>query len=96
MCNIKMRTLEDVLNKELSPDNMDKYTPNELAKYLVENKIVNSVIDFNKIVIEAIQKALREDDEFPIRYYRKGEDVRNTYCDNPESLTDEYIDNNLR
>ena len=91
------KTLQEVLNTDLSPDKMGNFTPNELADYLVKNGIVNNIIDVNRIVIEGIQKALVDDDEFPIRYYAKNEQMseegRNT--DIGECLTDEYIENNM-
>ena len=67
------RTLQEVLDNELSPDKMGDYTPNELADFLVKNGIVENTADVNRIVIEGIQKALIDDDEFPIRYYTKNE-----------------------
>ena len=91
------KTLQEVLNTDLSPDKMGNFTPNELADYLVKNGIVNNIIDVNRLVIEGIQKALVDDDEFPIRYYAKNEQMseegRNT--DIGECLTDEYIENNM-
>ena len=91
------KTLQEVLNTDLSPDKMGNFTPNELADYLVKNSIVNNIIDVNRLVIEGIQKALVDDDEFPIRYYAKNEQMseegRNT--DIGECLTDEYIENNM-
>lgn len=91
------RTLQQVLNTDLSPDNMGKFTPNELADYLVENGIVNNATDMNRIVIEGIQKALMDDDEFPIRYYTKDEEIpeESKVADPGPCLTDEYIENNL-
>ena len=77
------RTLQEVLNNELSADKMEDYTPNELADFLVKNGVVSNTADVNRIVIEGIQKALTEDDEFPIHYYTK---------DEPMS---EYIENNM-
>lgn len=91
------RTLQDVLDHELSPDNMGNYTPNELADFLVKNDIVSNTADVNRIVIEGIQKAVREDDEFPIKYYSKDEPMSEAgKATNPgECLTDEYIANNM-
>jgi hypothetical protein len=88
-----MRTLQDVLNNELSADNMGNYTPNELADFLVKNGIVDNTADVNRIVIEGIQKAVNDDDEFPIHYYPKEEPMREEgkYVDAGECLTDEYV-----
>lgn len=95
-----MKNLNDMLtllNTKLSPDNMKYFTPNELAIFLVENDFVKSVTDVNTIVIEAIQKAIREDDELPIHYYTKDEPMpeESKIVDNVECLTDDYIANNL-
>ena len=87
-------TLQEALDTILSPDNMSNFTPNELADFLVENKIVKTITDVNKIVIEGIQKALEEDDEFPIRYYSKEEDIseHGKIVENPgEMLTDTLV-----
>lgn len=91
------KTLQDVLNNELSADRMGNYTPNELADFLVENGIVKSTADVNRIVIEGIQKALADDDEFPIHYYTKGEPMSETgkVVDAGECLTDDYIENQM-
>lgn len=92
---IKMsRTLQEVLNTDLSPDKMGNYTPNELADFLVKNGIVDNTADVNRIVIEGIQKALKDDDEFPIRYYSKDEEIpeKSRIVENPgEMLTDELV-----
>ena len=73
------------------------YTPNELADFLVKNGIVENTADVNRLVIEGIQKALRDDDEFPIRYYSKDEEMseEGRKADAGECLTDEYIENNM-
>ena len=91
------RTLQEVLNNELSADKMGDYTPNELADFLVKNGIVSNTADVNRIVIEGIQKALTEDDEFPIHYYTKDEPMSETgkATEAGPCLTDEYIENNM-
>lgn len=91
------RTLQEVLNNELSADKMGDYTPNELADFLVKNGVVSNTADVNRIVIEGIQKALTEDDEFPIHYYTKDEPMSETgkATEAGPCLTDEYIENNM-
>lgn len=91
------RTLQEVLNNELSADKMGDYTPNELADFLIKNGIVSNTADVNRIVIEGIQKALTEDDEFPIHYYTKDEPMSETgkATEAGPCLTDEYIENNM-
>ena len=91
------KTLQEVLNTDLSPDKMGDFTPNELAEFLVKNGIVNNAADVNRIVIEGIQRALNEDDEFPIRYYTKDEDMseEGKVANAGPCLTDEYIENEM-
>ena len=91
------KTLQEVLDTDLSPDKMGDFTPNELADFLVKNGIVSNAADVNRIVIEGIQKALNEDDEFPIRYYSKDEEMseEGRVADAGPCLTDEYIENEM-
>lgn len=91
------KTLQEVLDTDLSPDKMGDFTPNELADFLVKNGIVSNAADVNRLVIEGIQKALNEDDEFPIRYYTKDEEMpEESRVANPGAcLTDEYIENEM-
>lgn len=91
------RTLQEVLDTDLSPDKLGNYTPNELAKFLVDNGVVDNTADFNRIAIEGIQRAVNEDDEFPIRYYTKDEPMseEGKFVDPGPALTDELIKNEL-
>ena len=91
------RTLQEVLNTDLSPDKMGDYTPNQLATFLVENEIVKSAADVNRIVIEGLQRALQEDDEFPIHYYTKYEEMseKGKAVNIGPCLTDDYIENEM-
>lgn len=91
------KTLQEVLNTDLSPDKMGDFTPNELADFLVKNGIVDNAADVNRLVIEGVQRALNEDDEFPIRYYSKDEPMSEEgKITNPgPCLTDEYIENEM-
>jgi len=91
------KTLQEVLDTDLSPDKMGDFTPNELADFLVKNGIVNNAADVNRIVIEGIQRALNEDDEFPIRYYAQDEEMseEGRVADPGPCLTDEYIENEM-
>lgn len=92
------KTLKEVLDTDLSPDNMGNYTPNELADFLVKNKIVENTADVNRLVIEGIQKALIDDDEFPIHYYSKDETMpdKGKQVNIGDCLTDDYIANQLK
>lgn len=91
------KTLQEVLNTDLSPDKMGDFTPNELADYLVKNGIVDNAADVNRIVIEGIQRAVNDDDEFPIKYYTKDEPMSESgkATDVGPCLTDEYIENEM-
>ena len=91
------RTLQEVLNTDLSPDNLWKYTPSELTVFLVENGIIKTTEDVKRLIIEGIQRALNEDDEFPIHYYTKDEPMSETgkIANVGPCLTDEYIENEM-
>lgn len=91
------KTLQEVLDTDLSPDKMGDFTPNELADFLVKNGIVDNAADVNRLVIEGVQRALNEDDEFPIRYYAKDEEMseEGRVADAGPCLTDEYIENEM-
>lgn len=91
------KTLREVLDNELSAENMGNYTPNELADFLVKNGVVENTADVNRIVIEGIQKALADDDEFPIHYYTKDEPMSEAgkAVDPGDCLTDDYIENQM-
>ena len=90
-------TIQELLNTTLSPDKMGDFTPNELADFLVKNGIVDNTADVNRLVIEGIQKALKDDDEFPIRYYAKDEEMseEGRITDPGPCLTDEFIENEM-
>ena len=94
-----MSDIVQLLNNELSADKMGNYTPNELAGILISEGIVDNAADMNRIVIEGIQKALIDDDEFPIHYYTKDEEMREEGKEVKnigDQLTDEYIEHNLK
>lgn len=91
------KTLQEVLDTDLSPDKMGNFTPNELAEFLVNNGIVDNAADVNRLVIEGIQRAINEDDEFPIKYYTKDEPMseKGRVANVGPCLTDEYIENEM-
>lgn len=91
------KTLQEVLDTDLSPDKMGNFTPNELADYLVKNGIVDNAADVNRLVIEGVQRAVNDDDEFPIKYYTKDEPMSESgkAADAGPCLTDEYIENEM-
>ena len=92
-----MATLRELLDTELSPENVCNMTANELALKLVDYGIFETVSDVNMMVIEGIQKAINDDDEFPVHYYSKDEKMHEDgkYVSPQPSLTDDYIKNEL-
>ena len=91
------KTLQEVLETDLSPENVRQMSYEELNNFLVENGIVKGFFDIKMLIVEGIEKALINDDEFPIHYYSKdepmseeGKEVNPVPC-----LTDEYIENNM-
>lgn len=66
-------TLPQVLNKVLSPDLVKTYSISGLCEFLIENKLFKTENDIKLLIIEGIQKAYRDDDEFPIHFYDKDE-----------------------
>lgn len=91
------KTLQEILDTTLSPENVKMLTPNELSEFLLCNEIIASKEDMNMLVIEGIQRALRDDDEFPIHYYAKDEEMseEGRVADPGPCLTDEYIENEM-
>lgn len=91
------KTLQEALNTDLSPDKVKDMCYAELSDYLIENGIVATSADIRMLIIEGIQRALNEDDEFPIRYYGKDEPMseEGRVTDPGPCLTDEYIENEM-
>ena len=92
-------TLQEALNTTLSPDKVKDMDTQELIKYLVDNQIFASEADLRMFIIEGVQRALRQDDEFPIKVYTsEDEEVpeEHRYVDAGPQLTDEYIENNMQ
>ena len=89
------RSLTDILNKEMSPDNIGNYTPNEVADFFIKIGVIENAADFSRLAIESIQKAYIDEDEFPIHYYRSDEPMHEEakYPDPGPALTDDFIDN---
>lgn len=91
------RTLQEVLDTDLSPDKVKEMRTEEVMHYLVSNGIVATESDVNQLIVEGIQRALNDDDEFPIHYYTKDEPMSETgkVADPGPCLTDEYIENEM-
>lgn len=88
------RTLQEVLDTDLSADKVKDMKTCDLVKFLVDNKIISEKADANMLIIEGVQKALNEDDEFPIHYYEKTEPMSESgkVVENPgEMLTDTLV-----
>lgn len=90
-------TLKRALDTVLSPSKIKDMPTDSLIEYLTSNKIVNSEPDVRMLIIEGIQKAYEDDDEFPITYYDKNHDIpdEHRFVDPGPQLTDDYIENNL-
>lgn len=86
------------LNDELSPDKMGDFTPNELAQRLIELGMIENAADMNRMVIEQLQKIVRDGDEIPVHYYAPDEEMPEEHkaVKGEECLTDDYIASNLR
>ena len=94
-----VKTLKEFLDTELSPDIVKDMDTNELIALLLRNNIVKSEADIRMLIVEGIQKAMVADDEFPITYYTDDKQEippEHRYVDAGPTLTDEYIENNLR
>lgn len=92
------KTLQEFLDKDLSPDKVKDMDLDKLINILIDNKIVNRREDINMIIIEAVQNAFKQDDEFPITYYfEDSEEIppEHKLVDSGPCLTDEYIESNL-
>ncbi len=91
-------TLQEALDTTLSPDKVKDMETNELIKYLIDNEIFASESDLRMFIIEGVQRAVRLDDEFPIKIYTTDEEnvpEEHRYVDVGPQLTDEYIENNM-
>lgn len=93
-----MKTLQEVLNTDLSPDRVRKMTANELGIHLMANGVIESGADMNCLIIEGVQRALNEGDEFPIKYYTPEEEMpeENKIVDPGECLTDNFIESIIK
>jgi hypothetical protein len=91
-------TLAEALNTILSPDKVKDMDTDELFKILLDNNIFASEADIRMFIIEGVQRALRLDDEFPIKVYVSEEEEipeDHKYIDVGPTLTDDYIENNM-
>jgi len=91
-------TLQEALDTTLSPDKVKDMETSELVKYLIDNKIFDTESDIRMFIIEGVQRALRLDDEFPIKIYTSEDQQvpeEHRFVDVGPQLTDEYIENNL-
>lgn len=93
-----MKELLSVFNEELSPDRMGDITPNELAIKLIDMGLIENAADMNCMVIEKLQQVIMSDDEIPVHYYKKDEEMPDEHKEvkGVECLTDDYIASNLR
>ncbi len=92
-------TLVEALNTTLSPDKVKDMETSKLISTLIDNEIFASEADLRMFIIEGIQRAVRLDDEFPIKVYTSEEEEvpqEHKYIDAGPCLTDDYIENNLK
>lgn len=92
-------TLVEALNTTLSPDKVKDMETDELIKYLLDNEVFASEADIRMFIIEGVQRAVRLDDEFPIKVYTSDEEEvpqEHKYIDAGPCLTDDYIENNMK
>ncbi len=87
----------EALESQFSADKVLDMTPNQLGDKLMKAGFIHSLADMNCLVIEGLQHAARDDDEFPIHYYKKDEPMSEKGRDvgHVECLTDDYIANNF-
>ena len=91
--------LAALLNNELSPEKVKEMPMLDFQSLLIEKGVVASEDDLKMLVIESVQNAAIEDDEFPIRYYTSDEEIpeeNRIVKDAGEMLTDNYIEQNLK
>jgi hypothetical protein len=94
------KRIVELLQGDLSPDKVINMSPNELAVKLLAERVIESSKDVNMLIIEGIQKALNDDDEFPIHYYSKDEPMHESgivseRAEQQENLTDDFINDNF-
>ena len=84
------------MEEKYSPEKIRHLEPNKLIDSLVQDGFFRTSGDCNMFIIEGLQNALWDGDEFPIRFYRAEEPMPEEakIVDEP-MLTDEYIANNL-
>jgi hypothetical protein len=87
-------TLKEALETTLSPDSVKNMSNEEFLKIVLDNKIVNDEATLRMLVVEGIQRAFVEGDEFPIKYYDKDEEMPEEakYVDPGPALTDELVE----
>ena len=66
---------------------------NKLCQELVADGVFKTYNDFNLFILEGIQRAIMDDDEFPIHFYTRDEPMSESgrTVKNIECLTDDYI-----
>lgn len=91
------QTMVYLLTEKYTTSKVMSMSPSEMCDQLISDGVVKSVEDFNLLVLEAIQKAAIDDDEFPIHFYTKDEPMSESgrTVNNVECLTDDYIANML-
>lgn len=83
------------LKHQFTAEQVMNMNPDMFCTKLILAGLVKSGADFNLLVLEAIQKAAMDDDEFPIHFYTEDEPMSESgrTVNNVECLTDDYIAN---
>lgn len=94
---MEQATVANLLVNKFSPDRVMSMRPEQFCADLIFEGVVKSEADFNLIVLESIQRACVDDDEFPMHYYTKDEPMSESgrTVGDIECLTDDYIANML-
>lgn len=86
-----------LLSEKYTAEKVMGMSPFEMCNCLINEGVIKSVPDFNLLVLEAVQRAFVDDDEFPIHFYTKDEPMseHGRTVGKVECLTDDYIANML-
>ena len=76
----------------------EKCSISDLSKKLIENGFFKTEEDIALFLFEALKHLVNTDDAFPIHYYSDEEEMPNEekYMKQPESLTDDLIEADLK
>lgn len=87
--------VKELLNTKFALSEVVDLSPDELILSLIQSNLITSEEAFNMFVIESLQKAYENGEDFPIKYYSDNEELDEDSQNNNEFLTDDYIKQNL-